>query len=471
MGVGLSKNDTRNQIYQIMDHDEFLRSNTGKRSRHVYGISDLSESKYTYDLSKIAKNTLFSKIKPTRSVNMVFFTEFFYGRYPFMKDIDYDNVLVAGGSVATSFLNQMIPVDIDIFFYDLTEEQANLKVKEIGDHVIDYCEDNAYTFKVFKGKHLTKMFIETDEGDKLFEIQLIFRLYLTKADILYSFDLGSSAIGFDGKSICFSWLGVYSYANMINIIDQKRESDTYSYRLAKYYHRGFSIILPFIKSVDDGVTIGDLPDALRDEFSLLKLKGKTKDSSSDYGDFDGTGSYVYYKGHVHHRMFINSIGSETVTIYLSEDHIEEMINVLKSDMSKSVNVVNLDQLNKIFTSDQLAEFVKMNEKERLDCLMDRRKEIAESISDMNIENRKRIYTDIQWKNISSADFKKLSSTMNPKVVDPMTWYGYDKFSKRKYNRYNDFIEKNNGGNVKAKTKVQGHLLLLDSKNSYGKLKN
>lgn len=79
--------------------------------------------------------------------------------------------------------------------------------------------------------------------DKL-KIQFILRLYNTMSEILHGFDLGSSAVGFDGKNVYFTSLSKFCYENMINIYDGTRRSTTYEARLQKYFSQGFKIVLP-----------------------------------------------------------------------------------------------------------------------------------------------------------------------------------------------------------------------------------
>ena len=70
------------------------------------------------------------------------------------------------------------------------------------------------------------------------------RLYKTASEILHGFDLGSSAVGYDGDNIYFTTLGKFCHEFSCNIIDTTRRSTTYEQRLAKYFNRGFNIVLP-----------------------------------------------------------------------------------------------------------------------------------------------------------------------------------------------------------------------------------
>lgn len=74
--------------------------------------------------------------------------------------------------------------------------------------------------------------------------QVIFRLYKSKSEILHGFDLGPSAVGFDGTTVFLTALGKLSYENRIIVVDTTRRSTTYEYRIQKYFKRGFELVLP-----------------------------------------------------------------------------------------------------------------------------------------------------------------------------------------------------------------------------------
>jgi len=79
---------------------------------------------------------------------------------------------------------------------------------------------------------------------KALTFQIILRAYKSISEILHGFDLGSSAVGYDGENVWMTTLSKYSYRNMVNIVDITRRSTTYERRLIKYFNRGFHIIFP-----------------------------------------------------------------------------------------------------------------------------------------------------------------------------------------------------------------------------------
>ncbi len=167
----------------------------------------------------------------------------FYESYPFLKNIDFDNVLIAGGCISNLVIGlAMMRTDIDFFIYGLTEEEASKKVIKLVFTIlnIDGVELKAY----IKHRYNLSIVISYPKKYSVFKLQFIFRLYKTKSAILHGFDIGSSAIGFDGKEIYLTSLSKFSFENMMNIVDTTRRSTTYERRLVKYFKRGFGIILP-----------------------------------------------------------------------------------------------------------------------------------------------------------------------------------------------------------------------------------
>jgi len=77
-------------------------------------------------------------------------------------------------------------------------------------------------------------------------IQIILRLYGSVSEILHGFDIGSSAVGYNGRIVYFTSLSKFSFEYIANIIDPSRRSTTYEKRIMKYHDRGFQIILPYL---------------------------------------------------------------------------------------------------------------------------------------------------------------------------------------------------------------------------------
>jgi hypothetical protein len=84
----------------------------------------------------------------------------------------------------------------------------------------------------------------TPERGQAHKVQVIFRKYASLSEVLHGFDLGSSAVGYDGGRVFFTTLGRFAYCYGVNIVDVTRLSPTYEARLTKYLERGFAIAMP-----------------------------------------------------------------------------------------------------------------------------------------------------------------------------------------------------------------------------------
>jgi hypothetical protein len=168
-----------------------------------------------------------------------------YNKYDFLRNLDMKNILVAGGAVSNAITNHYSRYsDIDMFVYGVNDTyEANKVVSRIMNHLASYKEYDCNEF-FMTPNHVTITIKKSDNWYSELKIQIIFRLYQTKSEILHGFDLGSSAVGFDGKNILFTTLSKFSYEYDCNIVDNTRRSTTYERRLIKYFRRGFMVIMP-----------------------------------------------------------------------------------------------------------------------------------------------------------------------------------------------------------------------------------
>jgi hypothetical protein len=214
-------------------------------------------------------------------------------------NVDMSNLLIAGGCIRSIILSDRIK-DIDIFIYGLNQEESVNKINKFikdlyysnnqnknfenikripglsdqnKERLICICKQdsgktrisstlsgddkilfdkyyklfpNYFTgksvdgFKIINSGNVITINFEDSHPD----IQIILRCYETVSSILHGFDLGSSAVGYDGNNVMFTSLGKFSYENMVNIFDHTRRSTTYERRLRKYFNNGFNIVLP-----------------------------------------------------------------------------------------------------------------------------------------------------------------------------------------------------------------------------------
>lgn len=164
-------------------------------------------------------------------------------KYDYFNGVDYDHIFIAGGFVGNTIME--LPInDVDMFIYDLDENDANLLVFDTINIIINNIKKKKKRRSIVKYEITNSKNSITIVLSNNMKIQIVLRLYSSKSEILHGFDLGSSAIGFDGKKVYLTSLGKFSYEFGCNIVDLTRRSTTYEERLIKYLNRGFSIIMP-----------------------------------------------------------------------------------------------------------------------------------------------------------------------------------------------------------------------------------
>ena len=261
------------------------------------------------------------------------FTDSIFSLIPILKKFNFNNLFIAGGAICSIIKNSADfsdNTDIDIFIYGLNITDANAKINECF-KIIKH--NNSYSKIIINNHSITIK-------NKDYKIQFILRLYTNKAQIISGFDLGSSAVGFDGKRLYFTELAAFAYKSMYNIVDLNRRSTTYELRLTKYLYRGFNIILPDL----------DLSKIVNKEcFRLMNLTIRDFkmhknniiyansiacgiNSNSDYGSDD----YDF----VEHNIK-NIINNKPLTYYKNNiKNITNIFDVLNTGLEKRSNIKN-----------------------------------------------------------------------------------------------------------------------------------
>jgi hypothetical protein len=75
-------------------------------------------------------------------------------------------------------------------------------------------------------------------------VQVILRLYATLGEVLHGFDMGSSSVAWDGWDVILTGLGKLAAENGVNILNLAARRASLESRIARYFTRGFDIVLP-----------------------------------------------------------------------------------------------------------------------------------------------------------------------------------------------------------------------------------
>lgn len=406
---------TTSELLKLMNYDYLSRQ--PEAIRPLFTLEDVLSSPKD-DLERYAR----VEAPCCRKLSFDNIKQRFFEKYPMFNAVDFRNILVAGGSVSNLVtMRGGDNSDIDIFLYGLTAETARLKIGRLIEHFELYFTNANLPYIIIQTPTLIRFIISTSRTRsrrrrvKCTEIQIIPRLYTDVSEILYGFDLGSAAVGFDGRQIHFSMMGRYSYTNMCNVIDSSRRSTSYAYRLCKYYYRGFSILIPMVSVACEEQCDLNLKDGYAKPLTRTK-----SDYNSVNLSFTKVLSYIYDpECCVVDNNFI-------ITLFSGQ------INKFKCEM------LSLHQLIKILgdrTADLLDTYTKYLQNPDDSTIQN----ALEQWNQLIIENTVTKMTDyprfsekclenIQW--ISQNPGTQLTSSMNPIICDLeqcREWYGPENF--------------------------------------------
>ena len=188
------------------------------------------------------------------------FNEYVKDRFSFLANIDYTGAYILGGFCRSIILNQKVrDIDIHLCGNDCNQnftrilEQLKVNFKSLFTNItflIMHKEhfnvfeliviDNPNNMKINKLNDISYI----KNGTKiLHRIQFILSEKKSLEEIFENVDFYPCMIAWDGSNTFMPVITAFSYKYMINIIDEKRYNDLFSYRLVKYFKYGFSPVL------------------------------------------------------------------------------------------------------------------------------------------------------------------------------------------------------------------------------------
>lgn len=156
-------------------------------------------------------------------------------------------VFVAGGCVQAVLMSHLhdynfTDMDVDVFLVGLSDtEAATAKVVELARKLVT-CWTTDHTYKIGKGiKAVLTSNTLTLNG--LFKCQFILRLYKTKEEILFGFDLPCCSIGISRSVAYFTPLCALALQTKVCAVRPHRASPNFLHRIQKYFNRGYDMAL------------------------------------------------------------------------------------------------------------------------------------------------------------------------------------------------------------------------------------
>ncbi|KAF7313210.1 CFIA complex component [Mycena kentingensis (nom. inval.)] len=176
-----------------------------------------------------------------------------------LADVNWDNIVVAGGSVLACleplpdwadskhnmrrhYHHDAFPTsDIDVFLYGLSPQQAEAKIDAIYKVVRD---SGPGDIACVRTKHTVTIY----RAHPLRVIQIVLRLYASPAEVLAGFDVAASCCGYDGNRVYATPRAIVAMMQQSNSVDLERRSPSYENRLGKYAWRGYEVFVPGVTS-------------------------------------------------------------------------------------------------------------------------------------------------------------------------------------------------------------------------------
>ncbi len=230
-------------IVLIGDNEDSVRATPSKITDTLVKIIKTKDLEYI-ETSFGDKLVLSGSKKRDTISDYDFNMEFSKKTYDLLTYINWDNVVVAGGSIVNIVTNSNAKLnDIDLFVYGLDKKTAKNKIDHVINAIKQKAADLKYETRVYMNNHVINIYVF--DTKKLLQIQIILRLYESLAQILVGFDVDCCCVCWDGKNIMATQRGIMALKHRVNLANISRRSPSYENRLIKYSSRGFDVVTNF----------------------------------------------------------------------------------------------------------------------------------------------------------------------------------------------------------------------------------
>lgn len=434
-------------IDKLLKIDRDTRTDPSLREKDIFYLKDLKYHQYANTCPTITKDLdIFKKTKQRTKFTDKEFSSRFFKKYPVFSAVTWEGILIAGGSIG-SILNDYEPDDIDIFVYaeSKSEKEGMEKANSILRNFLQSIEDYEHKFSskyTSNIDYIRSKNVLTISGLRSIRIniQIIFRLYSSISEILHGFDMGSSAVGFDGQKVYFTSLSKFSYENNCNIIDTTRRSSTYEKRLNKYLNRGFDILMPdfdMSKATTNMISRYGLNEVLEfpnfvviyDEVqqNIIQSKGfffpKKDRVESDYGSVSriDMGEYALF-----YRNLYNIIRGNVDNLIFVPKKIDDVLlsnfEHFKSKVEYFYHLLEKSIQGSKFPTSMVEKYITVVHPEEVFSNRNKPKKIINKQIKyvLSLMSNSTIHP-VQW--MTKNPGTQLTSSYNPIIEDPELWYG------------------------------------------------
>lgn len=438
----------QDKVLELIKFDREIRYDKERYDADLFELKDIKrDQKWDYSLPTVISSTFFKK----NTLNSISFKAEFNRLYNPLANITWDNICIVGGCISnilTGYKGHLN--DIDIFIYADSDDLANATIERVLNEILSSMDA--------KSIGLSAKYMEFSRNKYVLNMgmyQVIFRRYSSISEILHGFDLGSSAVGYDGNDVYFTSLSKFAYEYGYNVVDTMRRSTTYEFRLDKYFDRGFGMLLPELdmSKVDTYMQctygIDNMIEFPFMSFTFYKLNDNTlrlvkfykkikydiydnsfTDNTSDYQN-DIIYEYDYDKFSMRYTNLVKLLNNKSDEVVFYSDNLDNLLKP-RIELSEEFICKFYDKLarditygssfpikivSKYITKYSCDEIFANRKSEKLVIMIAWQKTYAlEKLHEFNNNVVK-----INWNSVDPGT--QLTSSFNPIIEDAANWYG------------------------------------------------
>lgn len=342
---------------------------------------------------------------------------------PIMELLKIGNgkISLCGGAII-NILKDKYPSDYDLFFHcDSVEEADGL----LNKCLLLLLKNDYYSLKYSRSRYVLSVTTEN------FTIQFIRRVYQSKEQVLFGFDLAASRLGYDYVDGLYATIcGGMAFAMRAFPLDVNNFSKASASRLGKYcYAKDYKILLPGLphsfnedKLINKYATLtwkNDF-DRNRDDYCSIQIADRSDELKFDYDGYVETNCSLLINGY-HDNITFTSENLQDL-VGLSEELVEGQLFRYATELRTPSNRESISRKEAInFLGDKYKDFV-------IAHYVDQNDELADSIwyqkSLHYVEKAQqcaKLIKDNSWKYLDSSS--KNFSTVHPLNITAKDWYG------------------------------------------------
>jgi len=277
-----------------------------------------------------------------------------------LLNIGNGKVSLCGGAVI-SILKAQTPNDYDLFFHSDSVDE----IEEIFNKCLCYLEnihnsdEDAYKKVTYtRSQYLMKVTFYFD--DSYYDIQFIKRVYKTKEQVLFGFDLTPSRLGYNLKDGLFATIcGAMAFSMNTFAIDSSKRSISFGNRLNKYcFGKDYRVLLPQLVNDlinDDSFEIFDNIYLYKNRAEILQFTINSVNNDND--DYISTKRNLDYIIKEDYEKLLFSSNDLQEIIELSDNFIEQQMNINTDEFLLPSLATNITRAKaKEFLDDRYKDF-------------------------------------------------------------------------------------------------------------------